>query len=189
MDAQCFCLGLICLASYVFITSATVVEYVLMDHNLTAVPDNIPANVTELDLSQNDICQVQNAAFPEQLEEIKMSKNCLGEFPDLCVLNMTLKRVFMASNGMESIHPDYLSCLQTMDRLDVGVNKLTSFPNVYLPNIDELNIYNNKFTQVPPLINIVPEATYIHLSQNPFTYTYNDIPDEVRLYSILLTAF
>ena len=168
------------------------VTYTNTNNQLTAIPADIPLDVTDLDLSSNDICNVNGIEYLGGLTGITMKSNCLSTFPNFCMFNATLKRIAVRFNDITTVNPGYLTCLPVLGYLDIGGNGLTTFPSVFMPAVYHLNIYANNIEELPSFNTLMPALRSVGISENPLLIT--DMPDALvdigdRLETITLANF
>ena len=63
----------------------------LQNMGLTSVPDNLPDNITEIDLSRNLITKIDAFPFYPDLEEVALNHNQLETFPNVSSIGLTLQ--------------------------------------------------------------------------------------------------
>lgn len=128
----------------------------LTNKGLTSVPTNISANVTDLDISlneitgikqedfnckyqsldkvnftKNSIATVEKGCFKEsKLRSIVLSENRLCYFPDFCEVNKTLDSIDLSSNRIIKIKPGDVGCLTVLSFLYLNSNPLGFLPDL-----------------------------------------------------------
>ena len=152
------------------------ISQVFKNQNFSTVPNNIIwPNVTSLDLTSNKI-QVVNSTVDFfdclQLTNLTLSKNDLTAFPHLLNLANTLTIIRLDYNRINYIEPKYLANLTKLQYLEMGNNQVTSFPDVYMPQLTFLGIKNNLLPTFPYLPIIGKKLRSFYVSGNIF----NSIP-------------
>ena len=169
----------------------SVVKYENNSAGLTEFPDDIPFNVEEIHLNQNDINAIDLSYFPA-LTYITLKNNKLKQFPDLDNVRTTLE--FIALLGNEIISTTKLPPMAALRRIGLSKNKLTEFPDVtsaagtlnflavqynfisFIPNhlveplikLEYLYISDNILTSLPNFCTMGPTALKVKASGNPF---------------------
>ena len=183
---------LIVIAIYVNIGIVTSVEkYENNSAGLTDFPDDIPFNVEEIHLIDNNITALDLNHFPA-LTYISLDRNKLVEFPDLENVRTTLEFISLFKNEIISIRK--LPPMAALKKIGLTKNKLTEFPDVtsaagtlnflavksnfisFIPNhlveplinLEYLYISDNILTSLPNFCTMGPTALKVKASGNPF---------------------
>ncbi|XP_070568597.1 relaxin receptor 2-like [Ptychodera flava] len=120
------------------------------DRNLTAVPQNIPDNTTEIDLSQNSIETIGKADFAGlfMVKNLLLSKNSIreieeGSFDDLRdLLILSLDR-----NKLTSLPASVFETVTNLRELSLELNDISNIPDTVFQNLghlEELDLSGNE---------------------------------------------
>ena len=92
----------------------------------------VPDDVIHLTLDNNDIRDIDTESFMEfsMLSLLSIKENSLSDFPDLSVVNVTLRSLYLSTNDIGDVPDDMLSPLCSLEVLVMNRNKLTAIPNV-----------------------------------------------------------
>ncbi|KAK2140329.1 hypothetical protein LSH36_1388g00024 [Paralvinella palmiformis] len=125
------------------------------DKQLSTIPTDIPGAALGVSLSSNAITNVDS--FPELLhvKTINLGNNLLTEFPDLKNASASLKTLFLDNNIITQIAEARLSALSALGRLSIPNNKLTSLPDVDMPNLENLLIEGNEEMENFPVVPLL----------------------------------
>ncbi|KAM7415266.1 hypothetical protein PAMA_019880 [Pampus argenteus] len=174
-----------------FSPSSTYTEAATVDCNdlgLTALPERLPsgtqvlllqtnnivnveksldylANLTEIDLSQNNISSVSDVCLGSlpQLLSLHMEENWIQELSDSCLATLTnLQELYINHNLIFSISPRAFEGLSRLLRLHLNSNRLTSIDShwfQHLPNLEILMLGENPILELSnmnfqPLTNL-----------------------------------
>ena len=182
----------IVMALYVNIGIVTsVVRYKNNSAGLTEFPDDIPFDVEEIHLNQNDINAIDLSYFPA-LTYISLNKNKLTQFPNLDNVKTTLEYLYLPINEIRSV--EKLPMMTALQTIGLSLNKLRKFPDVtsaagtltnlalmgnfisFIPNhlveplinLEYLKIGDNILTSLPNFCTMGPTALEVEASGNPF---------------------
>ena len=169
----------------------SVVKYENDSAGLTEFPDDIPFNVEEIHLNDNNINAFDLSYFPA-LIYLNLDHNKLVEFPDLENVNRTLEFVSLYNNDIISMmklppmsalrylsldsnylthFPDVTFAAGTMKKLFVSSNSISFIPNHLvepLIKLEYLKISHNILTSLPNFCIMGPTALAVKASGNPF---------------------
>ena len=76
----------------------------------------------------------------------------------------TLTQLYMPYNPVTNIPAELLSPLTQMIKLHLHGNTVTTFPNVFLANLDTLNMAGNKLQAIPDFVTMGAPLRELHLS-------------------------
>lgn len=161
--------------------------------NLTTIPDGIPLNVTNLDLSDNMITKLSDSPFSgfRRLSELHLDENKLESLPLNTFKGVKrLKILSLKSNNFRTC-PEFGLSLESLDELYLTGNKMHSisagaFQRVQ--NIHHLWLDFNELTEVPTdaLKNLI-NLEYLSLDQNKIVAIRNSSFQSLsRLRTLLL---
>ena len=123
-------------------------------------PSSLPSpsllNLTELDISNNQLCGVPPELFQlKTLEQLKLSNNLLDALPS----SLNFQDPLYTCTGLR--------------RLDVSHNKLRTLPEDLFVSVglslEELNARNNMIDSLPPALWICPHLQTLELGHNQLT--------------------
>ncbi|XP_052065333.1 leucine-rich repeat-containing G-protein coupled receptor 5-like [Mytilus californianus] len=147
--------------------------------NLTAVPDGIPDDVVNLDLSMNNMTSFPDNAFLKfrKLEELRLAGNKLTDIPPkafqdlyfLKVINLQhnsftkvpaytfqnlsyLRELDLDANYIEDVPDEAFKRCRSLQLLQLDANQLTKVPTKalqYLKSLHALDLSVNKLTNIP----------------------------------------
>ncbi|CAC5369489.1 unnamed protein product [Mytilus coruscus] len=152
--------------------------------SLTAIPEGVPMNTTELNLGDNDISTIAANAFDDlaSLETLILHGNTISSLPDgLFSNNINLRRVSsnkilfrdLWDNDISTIAANTFDSLASLKFLDLNINTISSLPEELFSkniNLESVDLEENSLTSVPAqlfLSNINLEV--IDLSNNNFS--------------------
>ncbi|KAM4023439.1 LOW QUALITY PROTEIN: leucine-rich repeat neuronal protein 1 [Anomaloglossus baeobatrachus] len=107
------------------------------------------ANLTELDLSQNNISSIQDVGLANlsQLTTLHLEENQVFEMMDYCLQDLTnLEELYINHNQLSSISPSAFAGLRSLLRLHLNSNKLRIIDSRWFestPNLEILMIGEN----------------------------------------------
>ncbi|XP_031563118.1 lutropin-choriogonadotropic hormone receptor-like isoform X2 [Actinia tenebrosa] len=116
-------------------------------NKLREVPQEIPENVTELDLSDNDITHIEDDIFR----------------------NFThLRRLFLQNNSIRKLPEGVFDNLRALERLYLKDNLLEELPTFResLPSLTHLYLDHNAIKKVPSTLTQLTKLTYLNLNFN-----------------------
>ncbi|XP_034445158.1 leucine-rich repeat neuronal protein 3 [Hippoglossus hippoglossus] len=138
------------------------------------------ANITEIDLSQNNISSVSDVClgFLPQLLSLHMEENWIQELSDSCLVSLpNLQEFYINHNLIFSISPGAFHGLRRLLRLHLNSNRLTSINSQWfqqLPNLEILMLGENPILQLSDM-NFKPLANLRSLVLARMNLT--EIPD------------
>jgi hypothetical protein len=128
-------------------------EYLQNERMIQSIPSQLSifADLRELNLSGN---------------RVRMSESdvrTLLSLPNLQILDLS-------SNGIESLPPSFgdLPALQT---LDLSVNRLNEIPLQGMDQLTELYLNDNRFSEIPLGLQLLPSLRLVTLYGNPFPFS------------------
>ena len=137
------------------------VIYVDRDSSTPTFPENIPNDVTYLDIGNKNLPEIKAKNFSQfhnllmltvsfshvqnisdlafngtAIERLHLNGNDLhGEVPNFCVLNKTLKYLGLHNNYFTNFPREHLACLGLLEELSMWSNQLVEMPDLQaLPN-------------------------------------------------------
>uniref|UniRef100_UPI00398ECE84 leucine-rich repeats and immunoglobulin-like domains protein 2 isoform X2 n=1 Tax=Pristiophorus japonicus TaxID=55135 RepID=UPI00398ECE84 len=119
-----------------------------------AVPQHLPARVTQLDLSHNRLVSTNDATFDglHQLLEVNINYNLLSTVPSLGAVTANITVLSLTHNRVAEIITEDLQPYNSLETLDLSSNvisevKTSSFPVMQLKN---LHLNNNRIILLEP---------------------------------------
>ncbi|XP_026167506.1 leucine-rich repeat neuronal protein 3-like [Mastacembelus armatus] len=138
------------------------------------------ANITEIDLSQNNISSVSHVFLGSlpQLLSLHMEENCIQELSDSCLIFLpNLQEFYINHNLISSISPGAFQGLGRLQRLHLNSNRLTGVNSKWfepLPNLEILMLGENPILELSDM-NFKPLANLRSLVLARMNLT--EIPD------------
>ncbi|XP_039989043.1 leucine-rich repeat neuronal protein 3-like [Xiphias gladius] len=138
------------------------------------------ANITEIDLSQNNISSVTDVCLGSlpQLLSLHMEENWIQELSDSCLASLpNLQELYINHNLIFSINPRAFQGLSRLLRLHLNSNRLTSVNSQWfqqLPNLEILMLGENPILELSDM-NFKPLANLRSLVLARMNLT--EIPD------------
>ncbi|XP_034033018.1 leucine-rich repeat neuronal protein 3-like [Thalassophryne amazonica] len=139
----------------------------LQTNNIVSVEKTLEYldNITEIDLSQNNISSVSNVYLGSlpQLLSLHMEENWIQELPDSCLASLpSLEEFYINHNLIFSISPRAFQGLGRLLRLHLNSNRLTSINSQWfqpLSNLEILMLGENPILELSdmnfkPLVNL-----------------------------------
>ncbi len=172
--------------------------YYKSNTNITRIPLDIPATVTTVSLRSNQISEVDNITLGAitKLEKLILSSNEISIFPWFSGNKHTLIELDLSYNSISSIPESKLIELEVLSRLDVsnnefsglfilppapmlnklmiGYNDITEMTIGNCPQLNEIELNNNKITNIemtPDFENLVTSQLFLesnNIKANPF---------------------
>ncbi|XP_061165815.1 slit homolog 2 protein-like isoform X2 [Saccostrea echinata] len=141
---------------------------------LTEVPNSIPKDTCDLNLSRNKITIVQDNAFNGlgNLSILDLSSNEItivqdNAFNGLEILSMLL----LYNNKLTTIQDNAFNGMPNLQKLSLYWNKITTIPdNAFrgMPNLQTLSLYNNEITTIPDnAFSGMPNLQRLAVEDNP----------------------
>lgn len=161
--------------------------------NLTTIPDGIPLNVTNLDLSDNMITELSDSPFSgfRRLSELKLDENKLESLPLNAFKGVKKLKILSLKENNFRTCPEFGLSLEFLDELYLTGNKMHSvgvsaFQRV--PNIHHLWLDFNELTEVPTdALKDLKNLEYLNLDQNKIVVIRNSSFQSLsRLITLLL---
>nr|CAD2146779.1 unnamed protein product [Meloidogyne enterolobii] len=124
----------------------------LRQNLLTSLNTNISLliNLTELELYDNQLTEIQGIENLINLEILDLSYNRIGKIKGLSTLSK-LRKLFLINNKIEQI--EGLEGLILLELLELGDNKIKEISNLnHLINLEELFLGKNKIKKLKELI-------------------------------------
>ena len=192
-----------CVISYLsIITVGHSSEYIKTHENLTKIPNDIPSNTLYLNLETNNIAQISQNDFKNltALVELRLKSNDIsmiepGSFKNMINLKILIlnhnnlaiiqKSVFqdlkslhelhLIKNGLNSVEDGALD-MPFLEILDLGLNKLKTFPDVSnLRNLKRLKLVHNRIAVQPNICQTLRSLETLQMRGNKIV----SIPDEL----------
>ncbi|KAK9516120.1 hypothetical protein VZT92_024075 [Zoarces viviparus] len=137
----------------------------LQTNNIVKVEKTLEylANITEIDLSQNNICSVSDVCLGSlpRLLSLHMEENWIQELSDSCLASLpNLQEFYINHNLIFSINPAAFRGLSRLLRLHLNSNRLTSINSQWfqhLPNLEILMLGENPVIELSDM-NFKPLA-------------------------------
>ncbi|MGB1205825.1 MAG: COR domain-containing protein, partial [Chitinophagales bacterium] len=135
----------------------------------------------ELNISHNQISQIQNLDNLPSLQELNISHNQISQIQNLDNL-LSLEILDISSNKISQIQNS--DNLLSLEILDISSNKISQIQNLdNLPSLQELNISRNQISQIQNLDNL-PSLEILDISYNKISQIQNldNLPSLEKLY-------
>ncbi|XP_072176474.1 toll-like receptor 13 [Diadema setosum] len=141
--------------------------------NLSAVPQTLPSNLYQLDLSYNDIVTITDVSFVRyrKIQILLLPRNTLNRIDGKSFeLLRDLRVLYMSYNNISRL-PDALFHKNVrLSLLDLSHNRLTEIPNNALGSIRELTLKNNIISLFDRnLLKDTPKLLTLYLRANHLT--------------------
>lgn len=142
---------------------------------------DFPANLTGLDLSQNNLSSVRNINVRKlpQLLSVYLEENKLTELPERCLSGLSsLQELYVNHNALSVISPGAFIGLRNLLRLHLNSNRLQVIDSQWfdaLPNLEVLMIGENPIVRIRDM-NFKPLANLRSLVIAGINLT--EIPDD-----------
>ncbi|XP_017564637.1 trophoblast glycoprotein b [Pygocentrus nattereri] len=139
--------------------------------NLMSIPQPLPANITTLFLTGNNISHLNESSFPVRLEQ--------------------LTELYLSGNQMEQVDRGVFNNLPNLHSLDLSNNRILSFSRDAIPENNKLRVlnlsqslYNVSYTDISNLLkHSFPKLSNLDLSNNDLKL----FPDGISSLSDLAT--
>jgi Leucine-rich repeat (LRR) protein len=142
----------------------------LSSNMLTEFPAQLPAGMLEIDVSDNCLTHIAPDRIPSQVTTLDLSDN-----PDLTALPplpATLRKLWIATTGLQEIPADLPRALRELYADDLG---LTRLPDTLPPGLRVLGLTDNQLMQLPASI-VDLTSCEIYLEGNPITWQQVPVP-------------
>ncbi|XP_025424685.1 lutropin-choriogonadotropic hormone receptor [Sipha flava] len=148
---------------------------------LTRVPDDVPVNITKLDVASNNITDIDEQVFRRLalLEDLVLADNPLKWIhPNAFLNNTRLKRLSFQKCQLVRVPCETFQHLRQLSSLQIDQNYLTDiddrcFEQLY--QLRNLRLENNKLTKVPKqALSLVPTIEALNLGSNSIVDISND---------------
>ena len=163
---------------------------------LNAIPDNLPVDITILDLSQNKLQRLHHDSFISHLflVELDLSRNSITfiETSTFAPLEHLRELILTANTNLNVIQSDMFEGFHNLMLLDLAECNITVFPNdtfKWLPRIQKLSLKKNALTSVNTTVCPQKGLSFVDFSENLFesitndTFTFKCTCDELFLHS------
>uniref|UniRef100_A0A7N4V7H6 Leucine rich repeat containing G protein-coupled receptor 6 n=1 Tax=Sarcophilus harrisii TaxID=9305 RepID=A0A7N4V7H6_SARHA len=143
---------------------------------LSEVPGNLNPLTAYLDLSMNNLTELQPGLFLHLrfLEELRLSGNHLSHIPGQAFSGLySLKILMLQNNQLSRIPAEALWELPNLQSLDLNYNELLEFPVAIrtLGRLQELGFHNNNIKAIPEKAFVGnPLLQTIHFYDNPIQF-------------------
>lgn len=143
--------------------------------HLQAIPDGLSESVTSVDLSDNEIANVDTDKLSklQNLQILMLHLNSLRQLKPYAFANLTrLEKLHIGNNRIETIGDDAFTDLPLLRDLDLTKNMISEITGKFnLPNIRRLTLSFNQITSLQDnTLNGVRNVTQLILSDNKITY-------------------
>uniref|UniRef100_A0AAQ6IK35 G-protein coupled receptors family 1 profile domain-containing protein n=1 Tax=Anabas testudineus TaxID=64144 RepID=A0AAQ6IK35_ANATE len=117
---------------------------------LSSIPDNVSPLTTYLDLSMNNISEIQPGAFHRLhlLSELRLDANLLSEVPAGAFRGVrSLRHLWLDDNSLTEIPVTALDSLPSLQAMTLALNQITHIPDYAFTNLSALvvlHLHNNQ---------------------------------------------
>ena len=141
--------------------------------SFTAIPGDIPASETTVDLGGNLISDI-NGEFDHltKLEVLYLNGNKFAEFPDLGLSARTVTSISLKGNEIASVDGNRLVNLDSLIQLDLTHNAIEVFPNLTAvgDTLTVLNLEDNGMMHIPnSYLNALTSLVLLTMGINKIT--------------------
>ncbi|XP_022172830.1 leucine-rich repeat-containing G-protein coupled receptor 5 [Myzus persicae] len=148
---------------------------------LTRIPDDIPVNITKLDVASNNITEIDEHVFNRLtlLEDLVLADNPIKEIhPRAFLNNIRLKRLSFQKCQLVRAPCETFQSFRQLSSLQLDQNHLTEIDDQcfdQLSQLRNLRLENNKLTKVPKqALSLVPTLEALNLGSNSIVDISND---------------
>ncbi|XP_050421176.1 leucine-rich repeat-containing G-protein coupled receptor 5 [Adelges cooleyi] len=148
---------------------------------LIVVPDDVPANITKLDVASNNITDIDEKAFAQLtlLEDLVIGDNHIKWIhPEAFLNNTRLKRLSLQKCQLVRAPCETFQHCRQLATLQLDQNQLTEIDDRcfdQLSQLRNLRLENNKLTKVPKqALSLVPTLEALNLGSNSIVDIAND---------------
>ena len=148
---------------------------------LNAIPENLPADIIILDLSQNKLQRLHHDSFISHvsLMELDLSRNNITfiEKSTFAPLKHLRELILTANTNLNIIQSDMFGGSHNLMLLDLAECNITTFPNntfEWLPRIQKLSLKNNALTFVNTTVCPKKGLSFVDFSENLLESITND---------------
>ena len=153
------------------------VTYEGENKQLTTIPDDIPANVEHLKLSDNRITEIKANVFSnfEKLIVLDLSSNLIANMEDGAFNGLeSLQYLYLQNNKISALDPDVFRNTNQLKVLLLDDNEITSIRSKHLVSmweLQELGLQNNQIAtlNLESLLRLPDFTLKLHLAGNPLT--------------------
>ena len=138
-------------------------------------------NLTELDLSYNNISINENDANADQtafpnFDRLYLASCNLKTFPKFLRNQSTLKYLDLSHNQIQGVMPNWIWKLQSLQQINISHNFLTELEGSFQNNTSNLTLVDLHNNQIQGTIPVFPESIrYLDYSTNKFSVIPYDI--------------
>jgi len=127
------------------------------------IPNDLPANLTELDLTNNRLKSIENLNHLTRLQKLTFRQNFIPKIDGLSNLTNLTHLDLYDNRITEAENIDF----PLMTNLDLSFNHIRHLPAVLpLPSIKELYFVNNKIRHIAPSVRALTTLTLLELGSN-----------------------
>ena len=169
------------------------------DETITSVPSDIPQNTTHLNLEGNKISMInvgdlqhlislqilrlsnnEMSIFADEalnglpLKFLKVSKNYLTAMVNVDDIKNTLTNINLQYNQINYTDDGTFNNMPLLNYLDLGNNHLHNFTLGNIPVLRTVDLRENMLTQMPVLLNELPELLILQLDYNEISSAFTD---------------
>jgi Leucine-rich repeat (LRR) protein len=123
-------------------------------------------------LQSNNFTSVSFPADPYEnsaVETLRLDDHLLTEFPNLECFKDRLLNLFLSHNLINHVSADYLDVLTKLQKLDLGFNQLSQFPDTAGPPLQVLVLRDNNFVHLPTLPMVGQHLNQVLFGGNDIT--------------------
>ncbi|KAI8509607.1 hypothetical protein Bbelb_120350 [Branchiostoma belcheri] len=146
------------------------------NRGLTSVPQDLPTDITYLDLDHNTITTLNQSDFTRyrSLTRLAFQRNRISMIHNKTFHNLTsLTRLSLNVNHLTTLPADIFEGLENLQELWLSTNKLTSLPaGIFegLGNLQALDLFNNQLTSLSAdIFEGLGNLQYLDLAINQLT--------------------
>ncbi|XP_035681507.1 immunoglobulin superfamily member 10-like [Branchiostoma floridae] len=168
---------------------------------LRSVPQDLPANITRLDLDLNSIKRLSQSDFSKytKLRELNITRNPISIVNEQTFSNLTeLEKLDLSANKFTYIQPSTFSGLSQLKELKLFIGEVSKIdPGTFsnLPKLRMLDLHTNLIADIKAgTFSDLPELTILLLSANKIRDiqlgAFSNLPrlDQINLNQNLLTT-
>ena len=119
-------------------------------------------NVTKLHLENNNISGIDSFPILPNITWLDIGQNNLEDFPNLVNVSGTLEVLILVSNSISHIEQGRLEVMTHVYHLNLNRNKLTTLPEVSLPELKRLQISNNDLSSCQAFETFSPNVEILN---------------------------
>ncbi|XP_047427404.1 toll-like receptor 13 [Mugil cephalus] len=147
------------------------------DHDLATIPDDIPRDVTSLDLATNHILNIARTDLTglRKLKSVQLHYNLISHVDDGAFVDLVeLSYLVLDENKLTNLTDNMFYGLSKLRMLSLSTNQISFISPVAfqsLVSLEEVNLGSNHLhqaTDIAPILNL-PFIKYLYIGYNRFT--------------------